>query len=243
MHHLSAILKPEDMRDLERLMQDSERRRTEEGRRPLNRHHIHAMALRQDREIAIRQTRIHAAGIVSASQPSIQDRMTNKLVNRLGEQTKDKITEMIPPKGRHDERKRRTCNNCLQRGHLMKDCTNPTADKVKEDLLDRKRQQAENGTTVPERTVLARTAATESARGRGNGRGGGRAGGRGGRGAGRGVNPNNPHMTEMWFADTATPRSHSEQQCWRKNPHLRPGANLVVLHQTGLIIDREWEAE
>ena len=238
-HHLAAILKPEDMRDLERLMQDSERRRTEEGRRPLDRHHIHAMALRQDREIVIRQTRLRAAGIVSAPQPSIQDRLTNKLANRLGEQPTDKNTELPRPKGRHDERERRTCNNCLIRGHLQKDCTNPTAEKVKEEMRNLKRPSLENGGAT-ERVVLARTAATDGGRGRGAGRGGGRAGGRG---AGRGINPRNPHMTENATCAYCHTPNHTEAQCWRKNPHLRPGANLAALSRAGELNDREWEAE
>ena len=210
-HHLQSILKPDDFRDLERLMQDSERRRTEEGRRPLNRHHIHEMALRQDREIIIRQTRLRAAGIVSAPNPPMNERLTHKLGDRLGEPNKDKNVTRAAPKGRTDERERRTCNNCLERGHLMKDCTNPTADKVKEEMFNRKRAQEND--TKSERPVLARTAATEAARGRGNGRGGGRAGGRGGRGAGRGVNPNNPHMTENATCAYCHTPNHTEQQC------------------------------
>ena len=71
----------------------------------------------------------------------------------------------------------------------MKDCTNPTADKVKEDMFNHKRPSSENE-MKNDRPVLARTAATEAGRGREAGRGGGRIGGRG-RGAGRGVNPNN----------------------------------------------------
>ena len=194
-------------------MQDSERQRTEEGCRPLNRHHILNMALRQDREIIIRQTRLRATGIVSAPKPPIQDRLTNKFVNRLGEPARDKNAESFPPKVRHDERERRTCNNCLERGHLMKDCTNPTAEKVKETLSNRKRPTLEDVLNKSERTVLARTAATDAARGRGSGRGGGRAGGRGGRGAGRGVNPNNPHMTENAVCAYCHTPNHTEQQC------------------------------
>ena len=60
-HHLESLLIMEDFRELERQMHDSERRRTEERRRPLNRHLIHDMALRQNREIIIRQTRLRAA--------------------------------------------------------------------------------------------------------------------------------------------------------------------------------------
>ena len=60
-HHLESTLKPDDVRDLERQIQDSEHRRTTKGRRPLNRHHIHDMALRWDREIVMRQTRLRAA--------------------------------------------------------------------------------------------------------------------------------------------------------------------------------------
>ena len=138
-HHLQSILKPDDFRDLERLMQDSERRRTEEGRRPLNRHHIHEMVLGQDREIIIRQTRFRAAGIVSAPKRPMNERLRHKLGDRLGEPNKDKNDTPNAPKGRTNERERRTCNNCLERGHLMKDCTNPTADKVKEEMFNHKR--------------------------------------------------------------------------------------------------------
>ena len=106
-NHLEVILRPEDFRDLERQMQDTERRRSAEGRRTLNRRHIHGMALRRDREIVVLQIRLRAAGIVSAPKPPIQNRLTNKFVNRLA--NKNDVNNLN--KGRHDGRKRRTCNN------------------------------------------------------------------------------------------------------------------------------------
>ena len=98
-HHLRCLLKADDFRELERQMHDSERRRTEEGRRPLNRHHIHDMALRQNREIIVRQTRLRAVGIVSAPKPPIQDRLANKFVNRLSEQENTNRNQAIRVKG------------------------------------------------------------------------------------------------------------------------------------------------
>ena len=124
----------------------------------------------------------------------------------------------------------------------MKDCVNPTADKVKEEMLNKKRPSLEND-VKPERPIYARTASTDGGRGRGYGRGGGRAGGRGGRTGGRGVNPNNPHMTENATCAYCHVPNHTEQQCWRKIPHLRPGANLATARHVGFNNDREWEAE
>ena len=92
----------------------------------------------------------------------------------------------------------------------------------------------------PDRPVLARTATTEAGRGRGNSRGGGRSGGRT---AGRGINSNNPHMTANAACAYCHIPNHTEEQCWRKNPHLRPAANLAAIRQVGLQNDREWEAE
>ena len=241
-HHLETILSTDDFRELQRQIHDVERNRRTDGRRPINRHHIHDLALQQDREIVLRQTRLRSAGIVSAPKPSIQDRLSNKMANRLGEQGKEKGETINPNRGRTDERERRTCNNCLVRGHLMKDCVNPTADKVKEDMLNKKRPSLEND-VKPERPVYARTATTDGGRGRGYGRGGGRTGGQGGRTGGRGVNPNNPHMTANVTCAFCHVPNHTEQQCWRKNPHLRPGANLAAVRQIGLANDREWEAE
>ena len=124
----------------------------------------------------------------------------------------------------------------------MKDCVNPTADKVKEEMRNKKRPSLENDAKT-ERPVYARTVATDGGRGRGYGRGGGRAGGRGERNSGRGVNPNNPHVTENATCAYCHVPNHTEQQCWRKNPHLRPGAILAAIRQIGLTNDREWEAE
>ena len=174
------MLSSKNFRELERDIQKAERRRDEDGRRHLNRHHIHDMALRQERESVLR-----AAGIIANGRVPIQDRLTNKFANRLGSQPKDKDPANDSNQARPDERERRTCNNCLTRGHLAKDCTNPTADKVKEALYLKslKRSSVENE-IQPDRPVLARTATTEAGRGRGYTRGGGRAGGRT---AGRGL--------------------------------------------------------
>ena len=202
---------------------------------------MHEMALRQERESVLKPTRLRAAGIVPTSRVPVHDRLASKSANRRGDQPKDKDPSNNPNRAKVDERERRTCNNCLVRGHLAKDCTNPTADKVKEALYQKslKRASAEEEVKL-DRPVLARTAATESGRGRGYGRGGGRTGSRGG---GRGINPRNPHMTENATCAYCHTPNHTEEQCWRKNPHLRPGANLAAVRQGGLINDREWEAE
>ena len=94
----------------------------------------------------LKQTRLRAAGIVSTPRVPIQDRVTNKFANRLGDKSKDKDQPNDPNRARPDERERRTCNNCLVRGNLIKNCTNPTADKVKEAnyLKNLKRPPLEN---------------------------------------------------------------------------------------------------
>ena len=56
-HHLETILSADDFRELERQIHDVERQRRADGRRHINRHHIHDLALQQDREIVLRQTR------------------------------------------------------------------------------------------------------------------------------------------------------------------------------------------
>ena len=131
-HHLESVLSAKNFRELERDIQEAERRRDADGRRHLNRHHMHDMALRQEREGVLKRTRLRATGIVSTPRVPIQDRVTNKVANRLGNQSKDKEQPNGPNRACPDERERRTCNNCLVRGHLAKDCTNRTADKVKE---------------------------------------------------------------------------------------------------------------
>ena len=188
----------------------------------------------------LKQTRLRA-GIDSTPRVPVQERLAGKFANRRGDQPKDKDPSNNPNRARYDERERRTCNNCHVRGHLAKECTNPTADKVKEALYQKslKRSLVENE-VKPDRPVLARTAATESGHGRGNGRGGGRTGTRAG---GRGINPRNPHMTENATCAYCHTPNHTKEQCWRKNPHLRPGANLAAVRQAGLRNDREWEAE
>ena len=206
-HHLETVLNVKNFRDLERDIQDAERTRHEDGRRHLNRHHIHDMALRQERENVVKQTRLRAEGIVSAPRVPIQDRLTNKLANRLGDQGKDKLPTGNPVRVQTDERERRTCNNCLVRGHLQKDCTNPTAELVKEERENLKRPSLDE-VLKAERPVLARTAATDGGRGRGYGRGGGRAGGRG---SGRAINPKNPHMTENATCAYCHTPNHTEQ--------------------------------
>ena len=50
-------------------------------------------------------------------------------------------------------------------------------------------------------------------------------------------------MTENATCAYCHTPNHTEQQRWRKNPHLRPGANLAAVRQIGLLNDREWEAE
>lgn len=37
--------------------------------------------------------------------------------------------------------------------------------------------------------------------------------------------------------------NHKEQQWRRKNPHLRPRANMAKIQEAGVATDREWEAE
>ena len=59
----------------------------------------------------------------------------------------------------------------------------------------------------------SRTAATESARGRG-----------------KVVYVQTDEVAEV------------QEECWRKNPRLRPGANLVALRKTGLVSNTEGEA-
>ena len=88
-HHLETILGAKNFRDLERDIQEAERSRDADGRRHLNCHHIHDMALRQERENVVKQTRLRAARIVSAPKIPLKDRLTNKLANRLGDQGKD----------------------------------------------------------------------------------------------------------------------------------------------------------
>ena len=90
LHHLEPVLSAKNFRDLERDLQKAERNREEDGRRHLNRHHIHDMALRQETENVVKQTRLHAAGIVSAPNVPMKDILTNKLTNRSGNQGKDK---------------------------------------------------------------------------------------------------------------------------------------------------------
>ena len=76
-------------------IQEAERRRDADGRRHLNRHHMHDMALRQEREGVFKQTRLRAAGIVSKPRVPIQDRVTNKVANRLGINRKTRTSRMI----------------------------------------------------------------------------------------------------------------------------------------------------
>ena len=83
-HHLETMLSSKNFRELERDIQEAERRRDEDGRRHLNRHHIHDMALRQERERVLKRTRLRAAGIISNGRVPIQERLTNKFANRLG---------------------------------------------------------------------------------------------------------------------------------------------------------------
>ena len=75
---LKTTLEPEDVEELERHIEDAKRIRKADGRRPLNRHHIHDLALQQDREIVVRQTKRRAARIVSTPKLSIQDRLSNR---------------------------------------------------------------------------------------------------------------------------------------------------------------------
>ena len=60
-----------------------------------DRHHMHDMALRQERESVLKQTRLRAVGILAITRVPIQDRLANKFANRLGNQPKTKTRRTI----------------------------------------------------------------------------------------------------------------------------------------------------
>ena len=106
-----------------------------DGKGPLNRRHIHELALQRDRETVVRQSKLRAAGLIAPPQTPIHDRIGNRLHNRLGEQPNNK--SMFPNlfKGRHDEREGGSCNCCGQRGHPVEDCNNPPMERYAEECF------------------------------------------------------------------------------------------------------------
>ena len=235
---------------MERQIRDADRERATQGRKSIGRHHIHELALQQDREKVVRQTKLRAAGFLPPIKVSIKDRI-GKLVPdipRENSQVKNFGADVF--KKRKDERERRTCNHCGVREHIRINC--PDIPKEEEpnkrqpenstDLGTKSTKRALADAPLADRPVSARTAATEYAAGRGLGRGGGRGGGRAGRGTGRGVNPNNPHMTLDAQCAYCGKVNHTEAQCWSKNLHLRLGANMARLEEEGAAADRHWEA-
>ena len=122
------------MRKIITLIRDAEQIRAVGGMRPLNRHHIHELALQQDRETVVRQSKLRAAGLFAPPKIPPHDRIGNQLHNRLGEQSNNKGLSPNLCKGRHDERERRSCNRYGQQGLLVKDCHNPPMER---DVVDR----------------------------------------------------------------------------------------------------------
>ena len=89
-HHLEAIMTAEDFTDLERQIRDADRERATQGRKSIGRHHIHELALQQDREKVFRQTKLRAAGFLPPIKVPIKDRMGKFVPDVPRENNQDK---------------------------------------------------------------------------------------------------------------------------------------------------------
>ena len=224
--HLHTLLSAAESADLAREIREEERYRLERQKRPLTRHHIHEMVLRQNRESVIADAKLRAAGLL----PRIP------IKDRLGERLDVRINKPSTQPGYTPNP--RVCHRCGQPGHVKAQCRDGRGPEYKNPQNDNKRSFSDSpNPNLP--IARARTAATDGATNQAARQS------NGGRGSG---GNKRAHLTPGTICSHCGVKNHTADQCWRLHPDQKPPprhvqANYAATERRGRQADREWEAQ